>query len=85
MSEEQIRAWLLKYAWLGTEEEQVRSVDCIMSQDGWKYLDARADKYSGAQFEPGPEAFAEGMEFELSALYECHDGPHIETCPFKKE
>ncbi len=78
-----VRAWLLDYAWSGTAAEQARNVDCILSQDGWHHLDVRADAYAGAQFEPGPEAFAEGEQFALSALYECHGGPHIESCPMK--
>jgi hypothetical protein len=82
---EQVRNWLLKYSWLGPKERDERIVDCIMSQDGWKSIDAVADKYAGAQNEPGPAAFAEGTEFSLSALYECHDGPHLDTCPDHKE
>lgn len=81
----QIRQWLLDYAWLGTREAQVATVDCIMSQDGWKFISARADKFAGAQFEPGEKAFAEGVGFELSALYECHTGPHLKTCPDYRE
>jgi hypothetical protein len=76
-----IRAWLIRYAWLGTDEQRSRTVDCIMSQDDWRYIDAVADRYAGAQDEPGPDAFDEGVQFALSALYECHDGPHLATCP----
>lgn len=82
MTREALRAWLLDYAWMGTEDEKRRTVDCIMSQENeLDVLEARADKYAGAQAEPGPEAFADGEAFALSALYECHDGPHLRTCP----
>jgi hypothetical protein len=85
MTEEEIRAWLIDYAWLGTPEEQVLEVDCIMAQKDWQVYDARADQYSSAQNEPGPEAFAEGIGFALSELYECHTGPHTETCPRRRD
>lgn len=81
---EQVRNWLLDYAWAGTKEEQIRTVECIMHHEGWKYIDAVADKFAGAQEEPGPKAFSQGTEFALSALYECHDGPHLETCPMSR-
>jgi len=84
MTEDAVRAWLIKYAWLGDADRQKREVDCIMSQDGWKYIDAVADQFAGAQEEPGPVAYSEGVEFALSALYECHDGPHLPTCPYAK-
>jgi hypothetical protein len=84
MTEQKIRAWLLGYAWLDDGHDGDR-VDCIMSQDGWRYVDDVADKFAGAQESPGPKAFSEGTMFALSALYECHDGPHIETCPSNRE
>jgi len=83
-SEEGIRAFLLEYAWLGTPEEQEREVECIMHQDGWRFVDAWADQFAGAQQEPGPQAFQEGLGFAISALYECHEGPHLSTCPRNK-
>ena len=77
-----VRAWLIRYAWADdTMDAKERRVACIMAQDEWRFIDAMADKFAGAQFEPGPEAFSEGQGFALSALYECHDGPHLETCP----
>jgi hypothetical protein len=81
MTEEEIRAWLTDYAWVGTPEEQAREVDCIMAQKDWQVYDAVADQYASAQNEPGPEATAEGIGYALSALYECHMGPHIKSCP----
>lgn len=82
LTREEVRDWLLDYAWLDEPAEvQAAEVECILSQDGWQYIDALADKYAGAQNEPGPKAFSEGVEFALSALYECHDGPHLPTCP----
>lgn len=84
MDEASIRDWLLKYAWFGTEQERAREVECIMKQRDWEHIAAIADKYAGAQEESGPSAFSEGIEFALSSLYECHDEPHISTCPRKK-
>jgi hypothetical protein len=81
MNEEMVREWLLEYAWLGTDAEKIREVECIMAQDHWKYVSARADQYAGAQESPGPEAFAWGTGFALSELYECHDAPHLPSCP----
>lgn len=56
-----------------------------MAQEGHKYVDEVAEQFAGAQFEPGPEASAAGHEFALSALYECHDEPHLPTCPRKRD
>lgn len=76
------RKWLLDYAWLGTPAEQAREVECVLAQGGWKYTEDVADQYAGAQETGGgPEEFTEGMGFALSALYECHDEPHLPTCP----
>jgi hypothetical protein len=84
MTEGEVRAWLLGYAWLDEPQEaKAREVECIMTQDGWKYIDAVADQYAGAQNEPGPEAVEEGTAYALSALYECHTGPHLAICPRK--
>jgi hypothetical protein len=81
MTEEQIQAWLHKYAWLGTEEEQNLEVACIMAQDDWKYLEVRKEHLRAQA--SGEETNLEEQvdEFALSALYECHDGPHLDTCP----
>jgi hypothetical protein len=82
LTRDNVRAWLIGYAWVEkTQDQKERVVDCILSQGGWELIDARADRYAGAQESPGPDAFAEGVQFELSALYECHDGPHLPTCP----
>jgi len=82
MTEDQVRAWLLDYAWAeDTDDAKVGVVDCIMAQKGWEHIDVRADAYAGAQFEPGPDAYDEGTQWALSALYECHDGPHQQSCP----
>lgn len=79
MTEDQVRAWLLRYAWMGTSGEQAREVECIIAQDGWKYLDARIERTKGQAWDEEQATEAEG--FELSALYECHDEPHLATCP----
>ena len=66
---DEIRDWLLGYAWMGDADEKRRTVDCIMSQEGEiDIVSTRADRFAGAQFEPGPKAFSEGMGFALSAL-----------------
>jgi hypothetical protein len=81
-AKEKVRAWLLDYAWVDdTPEEKAAEVECILAQGDWQHISAMADKYAEAQNEPGPAAFAEGEEYALSSLYECHDGPHADTCP----
>ena len=80
-SEAAIKAWLMEYAWLGDADERRREVECIMSQGDWQYIDAMSEKYAAMAEEPGPAAVSEATGFALSALYECHDGPHLETCP----
>lgn len=86
MNEQQIREWLLNYAWSGDEDRQRREVDCIMAQGGWEYIDAQAERFVGQAWDPGaPGVLDEATEFALSALYECHDKPHIPTCPYYKE
>lgn len=81
MTEDKVREWLLGYAWLGTDEERTREVDCIMSQDGWMYLDAREEQLRGQASGEETNLDADVHGFALSALYECHDGPHLATCP----
>jgi hypothetical protein len=78
---ENVRTWLLAYAWMGNAEQDARRVECILSQEDWRHVELVAEQYAGAQFEPGLKAYAEGTAFALSALYECHDGPHLDTCP----
>jgi hypothetical protein len=82
MGEQAIRNWLLDYVWLDSHQANKQGmVDCIMSQNHWQHLSARADQFASAQWEPGPKAFAEGIGFALSEMYECHSGPHLESCP----
>ncbi len=81
MKKAEVEAWLLSYAWTGDPEQQVANVACIMAQDGWKYVDARGEMFAAQAEVPGPDASAAAHEFALSALYECHDGPHQVTCP----
>jgi len=83
--QDDIKNWLLGYAWLGSEEEKAREVECIMSQRDWEFIDARIEKNVGQAWDPGAEGVLdEATEFALSSLYECHDGPHLDTCPRKK-
>lgn len=81
LDEQQVRAWLTDYAWLGTPEERAGEVACIMARDGWRYVDVVADQFAGSQEQSGPDAFDEGVQYALSALYECHEGPHLLVCP----
>lgn len=79
---ESVRGWLIGYAWAEESEADKEAVaDCIMAQDDWRHIAAVADAFASAQEQPGPKAMAEGTAFALSALYECHDGPHQPTCP----
>lgn len=86
MTEDQVREFLLKYAWVPghTDEQKRGEVDCIMAQGDWEFIDTMADRFAGAQEEPGPKAYSDGEMFALTALYECHDAPHIEGCPYYK-
>ena len=81
MTKAKVRAWLLDYAWLGDADDKAREVECILAQGEWRHLGAQADRYAGMAEEPGPAAYDEATEFALSALYECHDDPHLPTCP----
>ena len=87
MTKAQIRAWLLDYAWLDEPEAaKAANVDSIMAQEDYEFVDVVADQFAGAQETGGgPAEFAAGMEFALSALYECHEGPHLPTCPRNEE
>lgn len=80
-----VRAWLLKYAWLGDADYQRREVDCIMSQDDWKYVDARMEQLRAQASGEEADLETEVSDFALSALYECHDGPHLATCPHARD
>lgn len=86
MTEQQIRDWLLGYAWLGTEDEQRREVDCIMAQGHWKHLSGREEHLLAQRSGENPleQDQADAHEFALSALYECHEGPHQPTCPLNR-
>lgn len=75
-----LRAWFTWYAYCGTPEEQAANVECILTKE-FDLITTRADMYAGAQFEPGPKAFREGIGFALSEMYECHTGPHTPQCP----
>ena len=78
-----IRAWLLDYAWNGTPAAREAEVACIMAQDDWKYIDARIERSMGQWSGEGDHAqtLLDAEEFALSSLYECHEGPHLPTCP----
>lgn len=80
LTKENVMKWLLDYAWLGTAEEQAATVECIMSQgDIVTLLDGRIEQVSGQAWDD--EQAKEAFGFALSGLYECHDEPHLETCP----
>lgn len=84
MDEDAIKAWLLNYAWLGDADYQRREVDCIMAQDDWRYIDARIEMYKGQASGEEVNLDMEASGFALSGLYECHDEPHLPTCPHFK-
>lgn len=73
--------WLAGYAWMGTDAEKAANIACIMSQDDWQHIDVTAERFEGAQSGDDGEDRMSGDDFALSALYECHDGPHLATCP----
>lgn len=86
-----IRKWLFDYIWAPSEmsedeaaERKERLLECIFSQDDWQYLDARVERLMGMR--SGERSVEDDMNeavgFELSSLYECHSGPHLDTCPF---
>lgn len=79
-TEAAIREWLMQYAWLGTEDERTREVDCIMSQDGWKHIPERIEAFKGQASGEETDLDTQATELALSELYECHDGPHIDGC-----
>lgn len=81
LTKEQVEEMLLAYAWAGDAESQKREVECIMAQNEWELIEVQADKYAGAQFEWHPGLMDEATGWAVSALYECHDGPHLKTCP----
>lgn len=81
MDEQAIKAWLIAYAWLGDADYQRREVDCIMSQDDWKFIDAMTEHYKSQASGEEVDLHAEASGFALSGLYECHDVPHLPTCP----
>lgn len=86
LTADDVRAFLDRYLrddWEG----KAGLIACIMAQPSTAVeidlLETRADRFAGAQAEPGPEAFGAGLEFAMSALVECHEGPHPEpTCPY---
>jgi hypothetical protein len=79
-TEEAVTAWLTRYAWAeNTEDAKRRVVACIIAQGEWRRLDARVERTRGQAWDAEQATEAEG--FELSALYECHEGPHLDTCP----
>jgi hypothetical protein len=84
-TEDQIRKWLLDYAWFGTEETRVHEVNCIMAQNEWKNLDVQVERFMATR--SGEETIEydsiEASGWALSALYECHMEPHIDECPHK--
>lgn len=85
MTKDQIRQFLLEYAWLGTAEEQAREVECILAQEDVElFVEVKGEQYDGAQ-DPDNRPEMDGEMFALTALYECHDGPHLPTCPRSKD
>lgn len=82
---EEIKAWLLDYAWAHPVDspERLAEVDCIMRQGNWRHLSAQVEQCLAQRSGENTVAqdMGEAIGFSLSALYECHDGPHIGRCP----
>jgi hypothetical protein len=84
LTTEAVRDWLLDYAWNGTPVDQAREVECIMAQgDVVSIVDGLTERYAG-QANDDQQA-GQAREFALSSLYECHDGPHLVTCPLHQD
>lgn len=95
-SKDAIRKWLYDYIWGGPQRgedlaEQIEKyknaiLDCIFSQDTWQYLDVRVERLMAQRSgeRSVEDDMNEALGLELSSLYECHDGPHLDTCPFKR-
>jgi hypothetical protein len=88
-----IRKWLYDYIWQPSSFETRSAMeyknsilDCIFSQDNWQYLDARVERLMGMRSGENSveDDMSEAIGLELSSLYECHDEPHLDTCPFKR-
>lgn len=97
MTKDEITEWLKGYVYAGPEwltpAEKVsiawrneRVIECIMAQDGWQHVDILAERFMNAQFgdEDPAKVKQEAMGYALSSLYECHEGPHLEECPYWK-
>lgn len=81
---EQVQEWLLNYAWMGTPDTRAREVECIVSQGEWQHLSAREEQLRAQASGDETHLEADVHGHALSALYECHDGPHLPTCPHHK-
>jgi hypothetical protein len=81
VTKQEIQEWLVRYAWLGTPDAQEREVACIMSQDDWTHLEVRKEHLRGQASGEETNLEEDVTEHALSALYECHGGPHLDTCP----
>ena len=76
----------LRENYLSSTQESAMLLNCIASQldaTALAVLDARADRFAGAQESGGgPAEFTAGLEFAMTALVECHEGPHADGCPY---
>ena len=85
MNEQQIRDWLLKNYLVDTDETR-GMLDCIFAHDDTSHLEDRGEQLRAQRWGEDDEIeqdedgvdFAMGMA--LTALVECHSGPHLVTC-----
>ena len=85
MTKQQVAEWLLSQYLVDTESTR-RLVACITSQD-LSWLGVRAEQHRSARWGEDEELLADdfGVDasaaFALTALVECHEGPHTADCP----
>lgn len=75
-TEAYVKKRLLDIAWMGSEEEQIAEVECIMAQQEWRHLVGRVERVR--------LQVADDEQAELRAitdLYDRHVGPHSDSCP----
>jgi hypothetical protein len=75
-----IRGWLLSGAWYeDTTEAKQAVVDCIMAQDGWRFVRGRLEHLRREGFHD--DFIRTVLRHLLTGLYERHYAPHLDTCP----
>lgn len=80
MTRNAIREWLFSN-YLSDTDDNRRLVDCIFTQSEWRYIDARREQALSQWSGEGEPPIDEALGFAITALVECHDGPHTAACP----